>query len=64
MSYPTSPPDFQSKKPNKVALQGLPVNGFITWKFKVCPSAINTCPGYSNDAFLTIYGSTLSFKAF
>src|SRR5574344_1359725 len=64
MSYPTSPPDFQSRKPINVALEGLHVNGFITWKFKVCPSAIKTCPTSSILTSLTIYGSTLSFKAF
>ncbi len=64
MSYPTSPPDFQSKNPSKVARQGLPVNGFITWKLSVCPSATRTCPGFKSTAFLTIKGLTLSFNAF
>ena len=30
ISYPTSAVDFQSKKPTRVALVGLPVNGLIT----------------------------------
>ena len=64
MSYPTSPPDFQSKKPSKVARQGLPVNGFITWKLSVCPSATSTCPAFKSAAFLTMNGLTLSFRAF
>lgn len=64
MSYPTSPPDFQSKNPSRVARQGLPVNGFITWKLSVCPSTTSTCPGFKSAAFLTIKGLTLSFNAF
>ena len=64
MSYLTSPPDFQSKNPSRVARQGFPVNGFITWKLSVCPSATSTCPGFKSAAFLTINGLTLSFNAF
>ena len=55
---------FQSKNPISVALDGFPVNGLITLKFKVCPSATNTCPTSSILVSLTIYGSTLSFNAF